>query len=333
MQPGNNSEPNTAALEYLHDTSISVAPVQIPGLAGEQAREWRQFVCWAAAAELPALPTTADTVLAYLAENVGTPATQRGRVSALNAAHKAKRLPIPGAAEAVRRALNPGRAQRLSSLRAHADSIITRLPVTGWPEALAGRRDAVILLLATEGLSWQQISALRQFEITLTERAVTVGAQPLLVLPTTGTTSCPVRVFSRWAAIATHAPAATGHIRLEQLLTDTGAAAADAEDGEAEVYVPQQFPARYAVQPLLCGFEARGMAHGYIDELEPLSPDAVADIATAHLLAPPEPGAGPDLDTGWYERGIAARWRMKAVSDELDDLLDRVDAIAARYGI
>ncbi|MFE3002346.1 hypothetical protein ACFXG4_46175 [Nocardia sp. NPDC059246] len=312
-----------------------LAPTRIPGLRGEQAREWRQFVCWAAAAELPALPATADTVLAYLGENPGTAATQRGRVSALNAAHKVKKMPIPGAAEAIRRALNPGRAQRLASLRAHADTIIARLPVTGWPDALTGRRDAVILLLATEGLSWHQISALTQAEITLTEQAVTVGAQPLLVLPATDTAASPVRVFSRWATIVTHAPAATGHIRLEQLLTvtDPSAAAVDTDDGDAEVYVPQQFPARYAVQPVLCGFDARGMAHGYIDELEPLRPADVADIATAHLLAPPEPGAGPDLDSDWFERGIAARWRMKAVNDELDDLLDRVDAIAARYGI
>ncbi|MFE3280336.1 hypothetical protein [Nocardia sp. NPDC059239] len=99
------------------------------------------------------------------------------------------------------------------------------------------------------------------------------------------------------------------------------------------MYVPQQFPARYAVQPLLCGFDARGLAHGYIDELEPLRPDAVADIATAHLLAPAAPGPGPDVDTDWFERGIAARWRFKAVSAELDDLLDRVDVIAARYGV
>lgn len=259
----------------------------------------------------------------------GTPATQRVRVSALNAAHKAKRLPIPGAAEAVRRALNPGRAQRLSGLRTHADALIARLPVTGWPDALTGRRDAVILLLATEGLSWHQIAALSQAEITLTEQAVTVGAQPLPVLPATGTAACPVRVFSRWATIATHAPAATGHIALERLLTETGEAAARTEDAEAEVYVPQQFPGRYAAQPLLCGFDERGLAHGYIDELEPLAPDSVAEIATGHLLAPPVPGAGPDLYTDWYERGIAARWRMKAVNDELDDLLDRIDAIAA----
>ena len=242
-------------------------------------------------------------------------------------------MPIPGAAEAVRRALNPGRAQRLSSLRAHADSIIARLPVTGWPDALTGRRDAVILLLATEGLSWHQISALSQAEITLSAQAVTVGAQPLLVLPATGTAACPVRVFSRWATIATHAPSATGHIALERLLTDTGEAAARTDDTEAEVYVPQKFPGQYARQPLLCGFDEGGLAHGYIDEFEPLAPDAVAELATAHLLAPPPASAGSDLDTDWYERGIAARWRMKAVNEELDDLLDRVDAIAARYGI
>ncbi|MGW4241217.1 hypothetical protein [Nocardia sp. NPDC004722] len=278
------------------------------------------------------LPTTADTALSYLSEYPGTPATQRGRLSALNAAHKAEKMPIPGAAEAVRRALNPGRAQRLSRLRTHADAIIAGLPVIGWPDALTGRRDAVILLLATEGLSWHQISALTQAEITLTEQAVTVGAQPLLVLPATGTAACPVQVFSRWVAILTHAPAATGHIRLEQLLTDTdpSAAAVHTADWATETFVPQQFLAQYAAQPLLCGFDERGMAHGYIDELETLSPDTVADIATGHLLAPPPTGVGADPDDDWHARGIAARWRAKAVFDELDDLLDRIDDIAAR---
>ncbi|MET8428815.1 hypothetical protein [Nocardia sp. NPDC004860] len=75
------------------------------------------------------------------------------------------------------------------------------------------------------------------------------------------------------------------------------------------------------------------MAHGHIDEFEPLRPDTIADIATGHLFAPTPPGAGPELDDGWFERGIAARWRTKEAFDELDDLLDRVDAIAARYGV
>lgn len=315
--------------EDLPDVTVP----RIAGLRGEQAREWRQFACWAAAADRPQLPTDADTVLAYLANHPGTPATQRGRVTALNAAHQATRHPIPGAAEAVRRALNPGRAQRLANLRTQADTIIARLPVTGWPDALTGRRDAVILLLATEGLSWHQISSLTQAEVTLTSQGVAVGAQPLLTLPATGTAACPVRIFSRWATVVTLAPAATGHIRLERLLTAVDPDAGEALGGESEVFVPQQFPTAYAAQPLLCGFDERGLALGYIDELDPLRPDTIADITTGHLFAPPAPGGGPELDDSWFERGIAARWRSKEVFDELDDLLDRVDAIAARYGI
>ncbi|MFJ9370849.1 hypothetical protein ACIRRA_41435 [Nocardia sp. NPDC101769] len=61
--------------------------------------------------------------------------------------------------------------------------------------------------------------------------------------------------------------------------------------------MPQQFPTEYAPLPLLCGFDQRGLTYGYIDELEPLRPDTVADIATAHLMAPPAPGTRPDLDT------------------------------------
>lgn len=70
----------------------------------------------------------------------------------------------------------------------------------------------------------------------------------------------------------------------------------------------QRFSEQYRTQPLLCGFDERGMAHGYIDELDPLSPDAVADIATTHLLAPSQPGAGRSLDTDWFEHGTAARY-------------------------
>ncbi len=31
--------------------------------------------------------------------------------------------------------------------------------------------------------------------------------------------------------------------------------------------------------------------------------------------------------------GIAARWRAKEIGDELDDLFDQFDALAAQYGI
>ncbi|MGY2119677.1 hypothetical protein ACW9HR_37840 [Nocardia gipuzkoensis] len=36
-----------------------------------------------------------------------------------------------------------------------------------------------------------------------------------------------------------------------------------------------------------------------------------------------------DLDPDYYARGVAARWRTQPIVDELDDLLDRFDALTA----
>ncbi|WP_280391115.1 hypothetical protein [Nocardia brasiliensis] len=285
------------------------------GLSREYAREWRQFARWATATDRSVLPADAATVLAYLRAHPAGPATDRTRVSALNAAHVRTGHPLPGHAESLRRMLNPGRGERLDAARARAETILARLPVTGWTEGLHGRRDAVILLLATSGLSWAQIAGLTQRDLTLTDTAVTIGAQPLIELPATGDeTCCPVRVFRRWCALLVHAPAAAGHLETERILT-TG------DDG------PDAALRRgHARLPLLTEFDARGMAAGYIGELAPLTSGQVAAIATEHLLSViTVPSA--ELDPTSYERGIAARWRAREIFAELDDLLDRIEAI------
>ncbi len=249
-----------------------------------------------------------------LAAHPGTPATQRGRVTALTAAHQRAGLPIPGKAEAVRRLLNPGRAARLARARARVEQLLVRLPVTGWPHGLRRRRDAVILLLATAGLSWRRIAALTQADLTITDTAVSIGPQPLAaVLDATGVpASCPVAVCRRWAQIAAHAPAATGHLTNEQILTDS-----DSGGGEHGVPAAVSLPPQYARQPLLCEFDDRGLALGYVAELDPLTPDPIT-----------EPGR---LDPGYYERGVAARWRDQPIRDELDDLLDRLETELDRH--
>ncbi|WP_280250266.1 hypothetical protein [Nocardia abscessus] len=113
-----DSELNTALDKYRRLTSL------LSGLGREHAREWRQFVRWAAATDHSALPASAPTVLAYLAEHPGTLATQRGRVTALSAAHQQVGHPAPGEAEAVRRALNPGRGARPDAARARAAALL-----------------------------------------------------------------------------------------------------------------------------------------------------------------------------------------------------------------
>ncbi|WP_067694126.1 hypothetical protein [Nocardia jejuensis] len=297
------------------------------GLSREHAREWRQFVRWAAAADLIALPASACTVLAYLSEYPGTLATQRGRLTALNAAHQRARQPIPGAAEAVRRVLNPGRAERLHAVRLYADLAVARLPMFGWPEALIGRRDAVIVLLAASGLTWRQVAELKQRDVILTEDEVQLGSQPLLSLPATHQRdTCPVEIFRRWHEILVHAPSAVGHRHLCVLLSEPHS------DGDDSALV--SLPGEYRDQPLLCDFDSRGMAVGVVAELDPLSADQIATIASARLLGPKTRSALPgDLDQGYHERGIAARWRAQPLLNELDELLDKVDTIAARFGI
>ncbi|MGW4719465.1 hypothetical protein [Nocardia sp. NPDC004260] len=292
----------------------------VAGLGREHAREWRQFARWAAAADHTALPANAATVLAYLAEHPGTPATQRGRVTAINTAHQRAGHPAPGEAEAVRRALNPGRGARLDAARDRAAALLPQLPVTGWTDGLHGRRDAVILLLATSGLSWRQIAALTQREVTVTDTAVTIGPQPLVELPATGLpASCPVRVFRRWIAVLAHAPKATGHLEMERILTST-----------TEADPSPVLPPVYGALPFLTDFDDRGLATGYVDELDPLTAETIAAITTEHLLRQHGSTPAGDLDPDYYARGVAARWRTQPILDELDDLLDRFDALTAR---
>ncbi|WP_280217291.1 hypothetical protein [Nocardia neocaledoniensis] len=309
------------------------------GLTGGAARLFDEFLVWWIAAshpgsDLPSIPTTteevraflaehpvtADSVLAFLAEHPGSEGTQRNRVAALNAAHRILGAPLPGAAEAVRRALNPARAARLADARAHADAVLPGLPTHG-ADGLLGRRDAVIVLLAVSGLSWHQIAGLAQGDVMVTDTVVTIGAQPLLELPATDTDSCPVALTRRWLTLVVHAASAAGHIVIDQLLsTDAGATPPDAV-----------LRARYADQPLLPVFDERGMAIGYIDELVALAPEDVATIAAQRLTRPGLAATATALDPGWHARGVAARWRNKPRLDELDELLDRFDELIAPY--
>ena len=311
---------------------------RVEGLSREYEREWSQFAVWAIASDRPALPAPAAVLVDYLRAHPGTLATQRGRAAAITAAHRRARrrhddptpittgvpgprgLPSPAEAEPVRRLLRPARADRLARERAEIEPVIAGLPVTGWPHALLGRRDALVLHLAVAGLSWDTIAALRQRDIRLCEDRVVIGSQPLIELPATGqTTTCPVAVTRRWATVLAHAPRPTGHITLEHLLT-----------GAVNEPVTALL-AQWADQPLLCNFDDRGLAEGLVDELDPLTR---TDVITIYLqrkqLAVPAPTVELALD--WYERGVAARHRAHTAGEDLDDLLDHLEGMLDGIG-
>ncbi|MGW5440435.1 hypothetical protein [Nocardia asteroides] len=318
---------------------LEQALARVDGLSSEYQREWTQFAVWAIATRRPALPAPAAVLVDYLAAHPGTLATQRGRASAITAAHRharrrlddpapitpgtpgARGLPSPAEAEVVRRLLRPARADRLARVRAEFEPVIAALPVTGWPHALHGRRDALALHLAMAGLPWETIAALRQRDITLSTESVVVGSQPLIELPATGVTAtCPVAVTRRWATVLAHAPRATGHITLERLLS--GSAHAEPITG---------LLTEFADQPLLTRFDERGFAEGLIDELAPLTRHEIIDIVTARSAAA-APIAEVELDPHWYERGVAARHRAHAAGEDLDDLLVRLEDMLDEVG-
>ncbi|MGW5924253.1 hypothetical protein ACWFPY_35115 [Nocardia fluminea] len=312
---------------------------RVQGLRPEHDREWTQFACWAVANGHRVLPASAQVLLAYLAAYPGTLTTQRGRATADGAAHRVARresgdpqpvpstksvvgLPSPAEAESVRRVLRPQRAARLAGHRARVEAVLPHLPVTGWPDALTARRDAVILHLAAAGLSWDTIAGLHQRDVSLHDTVVMIGSQPLLELTATGLPiTCPVAVTRRWATVLAHAPRATGHIELERLLTA-------ADDVTEPIH---QLLACWADQPLLTRFDGRGLADGVVDELDPLTGAEVAEIVATRMTFD-IPVATVDLDPDYYERGIAARARARArareISDDLDELFARLDAIA-----
>ncbi|MGW5383995.1 recombinase [Nocardia sp. NPDC003963] len=295
---------------------------------------WEEFDDWCTARHLPSWPAPPGVVVAYLVANPKSPATQRGRVTAINAAHRRAGLPAPGRAEAVRELYNPARAARRARTRTAVDAVLTELPVSGWVRGLFGRRDAVLLTLAAAGLSFPRLAGLRQEQIQVTDTAVIVD-DGMLVLPARPDESllCPVQILRRWAAVTNLAPRGYGHAILAEQLTENTLAPAD-------------FDSRWATQPLLTAFDAYGYPAGHapIGRLHPLHPTTAAAIAAAHLSGNPRrhrnrPRTAPvpeqvpappvvepiDLDPGYYDRGVAARWRDRPAHDELDDLLDALE--------
>lgn len=118
--------------------------------------------------------------------------------------------------------------------------------------------------------------------------------------------------------VLAHAPEPRGHLVAERILS------ASDSDHRPEPELLEHF----AEQPYLTDFDDRGIAAGYIGELDPLPAETIAAITFGLVLPEPARVAAGMLDPGYYERGVAARHRDQRILDELDDILDRMDAFA-----
>lgn len=329
-----NTEPTSTSTDFEHALGV------------KDRSGWALFTDWCAAADHIALPAAPATLAQFIAENPAALSTQRRRITTVNTVHRAAGHPAPGDADTIRRIVNEHHADRLSRLEAIVSEIIPRLPTFGWPSGLFGRRDALLLLLASAGLRFEQISALDRNSIHIDGQSLIVGGvHPILLTPATyqGPMS-PASVYLRWTQIlefldrtpstrllAEHLDAHTLPVS-EMSSGATGTVAGGKQSGP--LFTPID---RWGHTPIA------GPA---------LSAQSVASIITAHLenQASPhrsysrrprhsdmsdvyEPEVFPEivLDDTYYESGLEARraahTALTDVTAALDDVEGRADEI------
>lgn len=315
-------------------------------LRGKDRSVWALFTDWCAAAGLRALPADPRTLAQFITENPAALTTQRRRVTTINAVHRTAEHPTPGSAEMIRGTLNHARAQRLSSLAATVFAIIGQLPCSGWTAGLFGRRDALLLLLAASGLSFEQISELRRSDLRLDGETLVLDlAHPVSLDPSTSNCSLsPAQVYRRWLQILEfqdRAPAT--HLLAGRLDTNT----------LPTEYLPRVVADAVVTQrnsaPLFTPIDRWGHTPFARSSL---SAHSIANIVAAHLTGRspghrppprrPRPDESPEdwqpetypeivLDDRYYESGLEARRTAHAtlsdVTAELDDVEARADAI------
>ena len=305
---------------------------------------WSLFEDWCTALEQPVLPASPESLARFLSAHPAAPATQRRRIAVIDAAHHRRALPPPGRAKTVRAALDVARAARLRDLAAVLGGIIERLPDSGWPSILFARRDALILTLASAGLSYTQVAALRVCDVASSSGeidALRVGTSSGVDTATSHELVyagvSPTGVYRRWREVLGY------HDRHPS--TRMLAAALDASSG-TELLGYEQHLDPADERPLLTPVDRWG--HTPLDTAA-LTPRAIADIVRTHLRGhapahrhnvraqPLEPGIAPEcaravvLDPDSYERGILARRNahdlLADVDSALADVEDRADTV------
>ncbi|WP_121209507.1 hypothetical protein [Rhodococcus sp. GA1] len=308
----------------VHDAALGL---RIPS---RYRHDWALFADWCAAADHHPIPAAPDTLALFLHEHPAADATQRRRLSAINAVHTDHGYPATGRTETVRRHLDATRASRLDRLGRLLMQKAVELPSAGWPSGLFGRRDALLLVLAATGMSFVDITRLRRRDLRLDSGTLVATIRTgerfrLPPDPETGDNPA-VGIYRRWAEIQTFLDQYPGTHLLRHHLTDPIEIIADPLDAEQ------------GRQPLLCPIDR----WGHLPHAHPMTPQSVSMLVRAHLSGraptrkvlpvPPQDEVDariePDLvlDSGYYERGIAARRRDHESLDNLTDVFDDIEA-------
>ncbi|OZD68952.1 hypothetical protein CH263_08680 [Rhodococcus sp. 06-1059B-a] len=312
--------------------------------AGSYRYEWALFADWCAAADMTSLPATPVTLAEFVGDNPARDRVQIRRVSAINHAHAYAGQPQPGQITVLRLALDSVRAQRRRDLARVLAATARDLPFTGSTEALFGRRDAVLLLLAAAGLSYRSISELVGTDITVDDGSLWIGGGHRIRIDSGAVPGFdPAQVWRRWNEVLVFSdryPSTT--LILQHLRGGTFPDVTGWLQRPSPVAVPID---RWGHMPL---------------PADAMSADSIADVVGAYRLGAP-PRRTPvrprssgrtdsdtvhdvehavaaidsaSLSTGYYETGVQARRRahtvLAALPQVYDEVEDRIDALLAR---
>jgi hypothetical protein len=301
---------------------------------------WQLFVDWCDALGCSALPTDPMVLARFIAANPASVATQRRRLSVVNAVHRRTGHQQPGRAETIRELLDARRATRRQRYTVLAATAIERLPAKGWPTALFARRDAMLLVLVTAAIPSTNVAALRIGDIAAdpcADRLQIAAAGEVFTTPATLPAQgvSPVRVLRDWLRVRS--------IQHHRPSTRSLATYLRGDPIQAVGAAPENLPLvnpidRWGAIPL---------------SPAPLSAASISRIVTAHLngsakphhpirarrateagtVPDPPPGHSPVLNPASFLRGVAARARtaeeLDDVAELLDDVEDRADRLLA----
>ena len=290
-------------------------------------RDWQLFTDWCAAAGHDALPTTPDTVTAFLTEIPAGPSTTRRRVRAirdahtaaghLNPTHPALSPTDPTDPTDRQDTLHPPTPARTASVRSGdgwltPEQALTHLPVHLWPHGLHARRDAVLLLLLGP------LRHTRAQALHATARSYPLPGIGTTDLPTAADSrTCPACILTRWLTALT-ATTLGGRFAAEETILGTPAGVHDCLDSVDDGW--QQYPLLPSIDQ-----------YGWIatTALTPRSLAAIIsrrqDPSQALTTSTAETPAHTSGSASYPTGRLTPQKRPTTILNELDDLLTRLE--------
>ncbi|MGW5153226.1 hypothetical protein [Rhodococcus koreensis] len=301
--------------------------------------DWALFADWCTACDHRILPAPPSVLAEFLADHPAADGTQRRRVTAINAVHARAGLPAPGRTETIRQLLSTTRADRLARVGERVAQVVPRIPVTGWPGGLFGRRDALLLTLAAAGPGFEEIARLRRTDVTAERGALVVKAGEGWVRVTTESGVEPVVVYRNWVEVLGFLDRYPSTKLLAGRL-DKGASlsvfADSARRDDQSLFTPIDRWGHTPYDPTpLTGHSIAALVRAHLTGQAPVHkrPPVRRPTTPSHENAPVPDPADVELDQGYYDRGIAARrnahTHLEDVTDILDGIEDEADKLLA----